>query len=69
MFRVNNENTRTTSVNIFHTFSSVFIVDFEQVSVSWGEIVPDMTKLIYFVSDAKLNFDFVVIKITKTKET
>ena len=47
MFKVNNKNTRTTSndvvlmfllltFNIFHTFSSVSIVDFEQVNVTWA---------------------------------
>ena len=46
MFKVNNKNTRTTfidvflvfllvTLNIFHTFSSISIVDFEQVNVSW----------------------------------
>ena len=39
MFKVNNENTRTTSgvfiVNYLIPFSSVFIVDFEQVNISW----------------------------------
>ena len=32
MFKVNNENTRKKSMT---AFSSVFIVDFEQVNVSW----------------------------------
>ena len=32
MFKVNNKNTRTTSVTAFCTVS---IVDFEQVNVSW----------------------------------
>ena len=49
MFKVNNKNTKTTSnnvidvvlvfflltLNIFRIFSSVSIVDFEQVNVSW----------------------------------
>ena len=29
----------------------------------------DLTELIYFGFGAKLNFDFIVIKIIKTKET
>ena len=32
MFKVNNKNTRTTS---FAPFSGVFIVEFEQVNVTW----------------------------------
>ena len=35
MFKVNGENTRTTSVTVFTRFSSVSIVDFEQVNVNW----------------------------------
>ena len=38
MFKVNYENTRMMSVNIFHyfaPFSNVFIVDIEQVNASW----------------------------------
>ena len=45
MFKVNIKNIRTTSdvvlvflmltLNIFHTFFSVSLVDFEQVNVSW----------------------------------
>ena len=33
MFKVNNKNTRMTSMT---HFSSVFIVDFEQLNVSWN---------------------------------
>ena len=36
MFKVNNKNSRTAS--IFHTFSNVSIVDFEQVNVCWDMI-------------------------------
>ena len=46
MLKINNKNTRTTSdfvlvflllpLNIFHTFSAVSIVDFEQASISWA---------------------------------
>ena len=46
MFKVNNKNTRNVidvvlvflllTLNIFHTFSSVSIADFEQVNISWG---------------------------------
>ena len=32
MFKVNNKNIKKTD---FATFSSVFVVDFEQVNVSW----------------------------------
>ena len=54
MFKVNNKNTRTTSVttsvasfccflfwtlNIFHTFSRFSIVDFEQVNLSWDYLI------------------------------
>ena len=35
MFKVNNKNTRMTSLTYFTTFSSVSVVDFEQVNVSW----------------------------------
>ena len=41
MFKVNNKNTRTTSVltvnfaQVSHLFSAVSIVDFEQVNVRW----------------------------------
>ena len=45
MFKVNIKNIRTTSdvvlvflmltLNIFHTFFSVSLVDFEEVNVSW----------------------------------
>ena len=34
MFKVNNKNTRTTSLT-FHIFSSVSIVEFEQVNIRW----------------------------------
>ena len=42
MFKVNNKDTRTTSMtlltlNIFHTFSSVSVGDFGQVNVSWED--------------------------------
>ena len=36
MFKVNNKNNKTTSLT---PFSSVSIVEFELVSVSWGVIV------------------------------
>ena len=32
---VNDENTRTTSMIYFTPFSIVFVVDFEQLNVSW----------------------------------
>ena len=35
MFKVNNKDTRTTPLTYFATFSSVSIVDFEQVHVDW----------------------------------
>ena len=35
MFKVTNKNTRMTSLTYFTTFSSVSVVDFEQVNVSW----------------------------------
>ena len=35
MFEVNNKNTRTTSMRYFRPFSSLYIVDFEQVNNSW----------------------------------
>ena len=44
MFKVNNENTKTTDVvlvfllltlNIYHTFFQCFFDDFEQINVSW----------------------------------
>ena len=35
MFKVNNNNTRTTSMTYFTSFSSVSFIDFEQVNVSW----------------------------------
>ena len=40
MFKVSNKNTRTTSITFFTyfgSFSSVFIVDFEQVNISWAD--------------------------------
>ena len=43
MFKVNNEDTRTTPVallltlNIFRTFFSVFIVNFEHVVANWPD--------------------------------
>ena len=43
MFKVNNKNSRTMS-KIFHTFSSVSIVEFEQVNVSW---IPCMVRVAY----------------------
>ena len=39
MCKINNKNTRTTSLTSFFTpFSSVSIVDFEEVNVSWDSI-------------------------------
>ena len=35
MFKVNNKNTRTTSITVTWFFSSVSIVDFEKVNVSY----------------------------------
>ena len=35
MFKVNNKETRTTSMTPFWHFSSVCTVDFEQVNVFW----------------------------------
>ena len=36
MFRVNNKDTKTTSITPFSSFS---IVDFEQVNVCWKEVI------------------------------
>ena len=47
MFKVNNKNIKTTSMtfsgvvivnfeHISHVFSSVFVVEYEQVNVKWG---------------------------------
>ena len=36
MFKVNNKNTRTTSMTFFTPFSTGSIVDFEKVNVSWN---------------------------------
>ena len=38
MFTVNNKDTRTTSLTYFTPFSSVSIIDFEQVNVSWEAV-------------------------------
>ena len=46
MFKVNNENIRTTSMTYFIPFSGVFIVEFEKVNVSWElETIPMIIKL------------------------
>ena len=47
------------TVNIFHTFFSVSIVDFEQVNVSWAD----------FISDAKqvLTITFLEVYIRPVK--
>ena len=42
MFKVNNKSTRTTSVTSA-PFSSVSIVDFEQVNVSWVSVDEDVS--------------------------
>ena len=34
------------TLNIFHTFFSVFVVDFEQVNVSWDRLLPKVLLLI-----------------------
>ena len=49
MFKVNNKNTRTTldvilvflllTLNIFHTFFNVSIVNFELVNVNWVHFI------------------------------
>ena len=45
MFKGNNEDTRTTpmslllTLNIFHTCSIVFIVNFERVIAGWAQII------------------------------
>ena len=59
MFTVNNRDTRTTpmasltfsltvslllTLNIFHTCSSVSIVNFEQVNTGWAVIVSEVKK-------------------------
>ena len=54
MFKVNNKDTRTTllalalllTLSIFHFFSSVSIIDFEQVNVCW--IGRAFTKKLFF---------------------
>ena len=43
MIQANNKNTRTTSLKLFTSFSSVSVVDFKQVNVSRGT-----TLLLYF---------------------
>ena len=46
MFKINNENIRTTSMTYFIPFSGVFIVEFEKVNVSWElETIPMIIKL------------------------
>ena len=65
MFEVNNKDTRTTlsvvlvslllTLNIFHTLSSVSIVNFEQVNAGWGVVKSrvtseDKTKFNNFIS-------------------
>ena len=49
MFKVNNKNTKTTSNDIFHTFSSVSIVDFEQLNVSWVCYKSHLFELYFFL--------------------
>ena len=41
IFKVNNKDTKTTLMtsNMFYIFSSVFIVDFEQVNNTWVRLV------------------------------
>ena len=43
MFKVNNKNTTLVflllTLNIFHTFFSVSIVDFEQVNATWEHAI------------------------------
>ena len=34
------------TLNIFHTFFSVFVVDFEQVNVNWDGLLPKVLLLI-----------------------
>ena len=56
MFKANNKNTKMTpltvallyllTVNIFHTFFSVSIVDFEQVNVSWADFISDAKQVL-----------------------
>ena len=43
MIKANNKNTRTTSLKLFTSFSSVSVVDFKQVNVSRGT-----TLLLYY---------------------
>ena len=49
MFKVNNKNTRATTnddvVTYFTHFSSISIVDFEQVNVSWALVQKDFLKV------------------------
>ena len=44
MFKDNNKDTKTTSLtlNIFHIFFSVFIVEFGQVNNCWVNIFPGL---------------------------
>ena len=39
MFKVDNKDTRMTSLTLFLTFSGACIVDFEQVNVCWVVVV------------------------------
>ena len=43
MFKVNNRNTRATSMT---TFSGISIVDFEQVNVIWEVVVGKLSQLL-----------------------
>ena len=56
MFKVNNKNTRTTST-YFTPFSSVFIVNFEQVNVSW------IDQNLETLSKMNISFDFLLADI------
>ena len=56
MFKVNNKSIIQTliilvflllTLNIFHTFFSVFIIDFEQVNVNWVIIRPQRLRCSY----------------------
>ena len=42
MFKINNKNTRTTSITPFliHSFFNVFVAVFEQVNITWVMIQP-----------------------------
>ena len=42
MFKINNKNTRTTSMKPFliHSFFNVFVAVFEQVNITWVMIQP-----------------------------